>query len=607
MSETTEDSPSTPSTVHPPLPTESDALRLLILQPRPKKGKRGPPKGNDGESSKANGAGSSKRNGGDSSKGNAGDKDEICGELVSRTFASKPVYECLSYTWGNQPADRRITINGQKFLVRKNLFDALRNLRQKTPRSLWIDAICINQEDVEERNYQVSLMAFIYRRATRAVVWLGLSPKPYTHLDRQVMYIQNEENADAIISNPYWGRLWIIQEIVLSQDVHFVHGNLEFDWHEVDQLLANSSLWNSFEEQIRPLVDHRDRRATDEYRLEALLDRFQDAQCSEKKDKIYGFLGMSHDGGDDEIEVDYSVGLFELFEKMVDFHQDSQPLQFEDPFMFEIRPELDRTVRLMKFSSLIQSLFEGGVEADVKTINLNARPKKYYYARGALACKILYIGPTYRQTVGSFKVNNIWRKNMRKYYTSNGSEATRELRQEDEVYAKEILDWDDARLARIRNIDTRTSFGFQYAAEDDDFFPDELEEAGAWNSKAAQQDPRDYRKPEPRRFLGTNSRIGFVPPNARVGDEVYNFYDCDVAVILRREGGPFSDRWKIIGKADLSCREMKEQNEQKISIEALNWVPSEEPEFGASQQLESEKESMINLKMDIEVLQKLTC
>jgi hypothetical protein len=101
-------------------------------------------------------------------------------------------------------------VNGQHFLIRKNLFNALLHLRLKRPRALWIDAICINQADIQERNAQVSLMAFIYRRATRVVVWLGLPPQKYTELDREVMHIQSDKNRQAIVNHPYWGRVWII-------------------------------------------------------------------------------------------------------------------------------------------------------------------------------------------------------------------------------------------------------------------------------------------------------------------------------------------------------------------------------------------------------------
>lgn len=592
--------------IHPPLRTDTDALRLLILQPKVKRDKGTPLKGNPPNGDKGHDDVGRKpqareKNGKRGSSKKNQDDDDVCGELVSSTFADKPVYECLSYTWGDQPANKRITINGQKFLIRKNLFNALRNLRQKTPRSLWVDAICINQEDVDERNSQVGLMAFIYRRATRAVVWLGLSPKPYTSIDREVMYIQNEENGEAIITNPYWSRLWIIQEIVLAQEVHFVHGNLEFEWEEVDQLLAHSLFWNTLEERIRPLIEHRDRRAIDVYRLESLLDKFRNAQCRDKRDKIFGFLGLAHDGEDEEIEVDYSIGLFELYQKLVDFHQKSQPLQPEDPIMFDIRPELDRSIRLVKFSSLVQSVFEDGLEAEARTNCFNDVPRRYYYARGAIAGDIMYIGPTYSQIISSHRANKKWKKAIEVEYKSANREALEEIRGYDLVYSREILHWDEAKLAKIRDIRSETSFGFQYAAGEDDILSDETE--------AIPQAAAKEQLPEPRLFIATNSRIGFAPPGARVGDRICNFFDCDIAVVVRKLGDAWTDRFRIIGKADLSClgfNEEHEENEQKIDTDALNCSVSE---FSWIEEALTDPvyNQMMNLKMDIETLQKLTC
>jgi len=84
-------------------------------------------------------------------------------------------YAALSYTWGS-PNDKhwRIWVDGKPVLVRDNLYTALQTLRdQQISTTLWIDALCINQNDVYEKNHQVGLMAQIYRTAERVKVWLG--------------------------------------------------------------------------------------------------------------------------------------------------------------------------------------------------------------------------------------------------------------------------------------------------------------------------------------------------------------------------------------------------------------------------------------------------
>ena len=83
-------------------------------------------------------------------------------------------FEALSYYWGTEKADRTLLLNRTPFYIRPNLDAALREIcKGKTERVLWIDAICINQEDVNERNQQVRMMGSIYRHATRVIIWLG--------------------------------------------------------------------------------------------------------------------------------------------------------------------------------------------------------------------------------------------------------------------------------------------------------------------------------------------------------------------------------------------------------------------------------------------------
>jgi hypothetical protein len=83
-------------------------------------------------------------------------------------------YEALSYCWGDPLVKTTVRCNGESLLVTTNLKSALLYLRHKTEeRLLWIDALCINQEDIQERSQQVSIMRDIYRNASRTIVWLG--------------------------------------------------------------------------------------------------------------------------------------------------------------------------------------------------------------------------------------------------------------------------------------------------------------------------------------------------------------------------------------------------------------------------------------------------
>ena len=84
------------------------------------------------------------------------------------------LYEAVSYVWGDSDTHHSIDIDGSSLPIRRNLYAALRRFRDKfLERALWIDALCINQQDKAERGHQVQEMAKIYRKADRVTVWLG--------------------------------------------------------------------------------------------------------------------------------------------------------------------------------------------------------------------------------------------------------------------------------------------------------------------------------------------------------------------------------------------------------------------------------------------------
>jgi len=104
--------------------------------------------------------------------GKADEDIQCC--LVTVRLESMPPYEALSYAWGTSSELSWIELNGVMCLRRHNLLDCLKTLRHRTQvRTLWIDAICINQADVKEKSAQVELMPQIYRSAIRTLIWLG--------------------------------------------------------------------------------------------------------------------------------------------------------------------------------------------------------------------------------------------------------------------------------------------------------------------------------------------------------------------------------------------------------------------------------------------------
>ncbi|KAK3706185.1 hypothetical protein LTR37_012886 [Vermiconidia calcicola] len=99
---------------------------------------------------------------------------DIYGSLYTGDFQDDvTVYYALSYTWGDNHRTNFITIDGRILPITANLYGALLRLRGSQSRTLWIDAICINQDDDYERSAQVSVMRQIYERAEHVVIWLG--------------------------------------------------------------------------------------------------------------------------------------------------------------------------------------------------------------------------------------------------------------------------------------------------------------------------------------------------------------------------------------------------------------------------------------------------
>lgn len=134
-----------------------------------------------------------------------------------------PVYVALSYTWGNIDITKPIVISRHREFVSSrddpkvvqtveletqvevtiNLEAALRQLRASGYEKVWIDALCINQEDDAERREQVLKMNRIYKRAREVVVWLGPEKE---NSDRAMAFIRSHEDPnfeEDLVCNPH--------------------------------------------------------------------------------------------------------------------------------------------------------------------------------------------------------------------------------------------------------------------------------------------------------------------------------------------------------------------------------------------------------------------
>jgi hypothetical protein len=187
---------------------------------------------------------------------------EIQCSLHTVNLASAPGFSALPYTWGSaRPYDfltgelsRTVTCDGRTLHITQNLHELLCAPRIKPHWFLWVDAICINQESLEERSSQVAMMAAIYSRAVNVVVWLG-HPNIYSNITYELMQqlappllALMEQGFDVLKHNPdepaFWNkvgrppftdfeqkalihffdrhwyhRCWVIQEAIFARSI----------------------------------------------------------------------------------------------------------------------------------------------------------------------------------------------------------------------------------------------------------------------------------------------------------------------------------------------------------------------------------------------------
>ncbi|KAI1758028.1 heterokaryon incompatibility protein-domain-containing protein [Xylaria castorea] len=168
----------------------------------------------------------------------------IAGTLLHTHLRAPDPYQALSYTWGSSAIQVPVTINGYHFMVNSNLYAVLLELREQGKEIVvWIDAICINQADIKERNAHVPMMHEVYSRATQVIVWLGResedsnlamallptiiydtisNPEEYANIltgrsSQEEMRLTWRPLA-RLFARPWWTRVWVIQEVALTSN-----------------------------------------------------------------------------------------------------------------------------------------------------------------------------------------------------------------------------------------------------------------------------------------------------------------------------------------------------------------------------------------------------
>jgi hypothetical protein len=269
---------------------------------------------------------------------------DIRGTLEVFDLEDAPAYEALSYTWG-VPGERiNIQLNGQPFSVSQGLHAALRQLSiihgdSGTPqRRIWIDAICINQEDGEEKSHQVMQMTEIYFRAKQVLLWLGESDsstalafdtlRQFAQDDGTTdgsatlrkLHDEHSEREEAICKlseRPYFSRVWVIQEAVVAKVAIVLCGSESMDLTEFSRAFKRItgsgfhphslainviSLGNWRKWYLDEPCPERD----DALDLQTLLMYSRDKLCKDDRDKVYALRGIGTQKFAEGLVVDYS-------------------------------------------------------------------------------------------------------------------------------------------------------------------------------------------------------------------------------------------------------------------------------------------------------------
>lgn len=171
-----------------------------------------------------------------------------------------PVYFALSYCWGAETATYPFTCDEQNLPVRANLLAALKYLVDVIGDSpIWIDAICINQSDEEEKFGQLRMMPLIYGNAAKVWIWLGPETEDTVCAAENMRQVVADfkkvrstkcRNASAIampgaacirgigdiLTRPWWSRLWVLQEAGLARAAVFLCGRSQIPWSRLRDL-----------------------------------------------------------------------------------------------------------------------------------------------------------------------------------------------------------------------------------------------------------------------------------------------------------------------------------------------------------------------------------
>lgn len=253
--------------------------------------------------------------------------DPVKCEIIHVNLMDDPHFEAVSYTWATEYGDDSKSgtvsiLNGATMAVTTNCEAVLRQLRSsKHERRLWVDALCIDQINIKERNQQVGLMARIYNGAKKVVIsipdlkteWAEVNI-PKGSFRSLFAWLQGSKSANGselmalryLLNSRYFQRVWTIQEVALARSVVLCVNDevTDLSFRVLDRVRAIQDVpaalrWNP------GLVSENDVL----YCLRAGIE----SHCSDARDKVFGILSLMEPRARAFIPVDYTLDINTIY------------------------------------------------------------------------------------------------------------------------------------------------------------------------------------------------------------------------------------------------------------------------------------------------------
>ncbi|KAF7190898.1 Heterokaryon incompatibility protein 6, OR allele [Pseudocercospora fuligena] len=318
------------------------------------------------------------------------DADVLAFELTEHSVDNLPPYIAISYVWGSNSKQHTITINDHSFTVGANAREALQQTcRDAMDWYMWMDSICINQEDLEEKSLQVEMMADIYRAASLVYACIGppeddievlleaqsalsearsysfatREPEQYCEQppheagnDIATEWLMSREEEDLITMcevfarlahRAYWSRMWTVQEICMGDNIQIQCGlhtfdlNFLIDFEAAFEELLELPLPYDWRFAIEASWAHYDEgamsnafatNAETKRLLGEVLNKMKDLECKYPRDHIYALNDMINWGkGQPRLKPNYEISTFEVLVQAIE-HTRLSENDLDSPF-----------------------------------------------------------------------------------------------------------------------------------------------------------------------------------------------------------------------------------------------------------------------------------